>query len=949
MATFTHNGTEEPDLPDRAITGFARVSDSSGAKDLAGNADVGDDSEVFEIDTRKPRATVTVDHTTVALGFPDPNADPIYEDSLVLIVTVDYDEPMDVGRTWPTITLEDVGPGGTWGAQVPQNTAGWQDDDTFVATFTHNGTEEPDLPDLAITAFARVSDSSGAKDLAGNADVGDDSPVFDIDTRKPRATVTTDHTTIGDAYANPAEDPIYENSLVLAVTVRYDEPMDTRTAPTITLEGETVARWTGPTGGTWGTTDDTYTATFIHDGVDDEVAGVTAEVLDGSGATDEAGNAEVGDVSPPFDVDTRKPTISRIEAEDAACYVLGSLAPPGEFDISIQFSESVWQETGDELVLTLDLDSADWPGAPTSSDGNTLTFGGIAADDTSAAAVWQTQIEVRTNIVEDGDNSCDLAVTGISMTGRLYDVAGNTFVIPAPLGAEHTIHENQNVRVDTTKPSINDLQFNTDATYTARATAYDVDNCCKVTVYFSANVTDNCGVRPEHLDVSVTLPTDNAILETIEWTPTQDPVLGQKKVNLVGSAVVRCLRDCPGRVEVHVEARDGCGNNAVPQTTTSAEGLIWDPIDPIPRDDPRQDVVMDESAVVENSLIEVRRDEFGRYRLILRQDTPARIDVMANDADNCSCEDCAHPFEPCNGCDECPECCATMVVHEIVDPPSYGTVSIEIAEGDCVGGTVIRFAPGRGHIGPDQFTYRTRDACGNVSDVIATVYVQTIPKVSVEDVFVTACSGEPTEFTARASDLWIDPEDPTETPFQYTVVGGPDHGVLSGDPSKLTYTPASTVDVNGNTVPTLDFTETAEITLVYTSAVHHVGGDAVTIQFEDPFGNISTAAVDIRVRACTVGDPAVPAVELTRGEILPVIVPQGLDSPLQSTWGMVLLISLDDGRDYTGSLSAFFSEALNRAVIALDTGPLPPGRYLLSIPLGAEETVELTIEVGDSE
>ena len=452
-----------------------------------------------------------------------------------------------------------------------------------------------------------------------------------------------------------------------------------------------------------------------------------------------------------------------------------------------------------------------------------------------------------------------------------------------------------------------------------------------MTVYFSANVTDNCCVVPGGVDVTVTLPTANAVLESIVVNRVQN---GQGRVDMTGSAVVRCLTSCPARVEVHVEASDCCGNAAVPQTTTGAEGLVHDEIEPIPRDDPRQDVVMDESAIIDR-LVEVRLDEFGVYRLILREDTPVRIDVVANDGDNCSCEDCAHPFDPCGSCGACSGCCAALTIHEIVDPPTYGTATIEDDVGDCGGGSVIRFAPDQGYVGPDRFTYRIRDACGNVSSEIATVYLETIPKALLEDVYVTACSGEATAFTVRASDLWVDC-DPSVIPFLFTIVAGPEHGILTGDPTQVTLTPPSTVDIGGTPVPTLDFTEAVEITLTYTSAVGYIGGDAITIRFADPFGNQTTGRIDVYVIECA-GEVGLADVVASGGEILPIIVPEG--------FGTVLLIDLADGTEYTAAVTVEFSEEINRYVIYVDTGWLPAGRHLLVIALGNGETVELTIQV----
>ena len=155
--------------------------------------------------------------------------------------------------------------------------------------------------------------------------------------------------------------------------------------------------------------------------------------------------------------------------------------------------------------------------------------------------------------------------------------------------------------------------FNTDDTYaTPKIVPYLVDECGQVVVYFSATVTDNCCIVPGNVNVSVTLPMlmgeGPAILEDIVINRVQN---GQGRVDVTGQAVVRCLEGCPpgiclSRVQVDITAVDCCGNVATPDATGILEGLVGDIIQPIPRDDPRQDMVLDESAVID-PLVEVRR------------------------------------------------------------------------------------------------------------------------------------------------------------------------------------------------------------------------------------------------------------------------------------------------------------------------------------------------------
>ena len=130
--------------------------------------------------------------------------------------------------------------------------------------------------------------------------------------------------------------------------------------------------------------------------------------------------------------------------------------------------------------------------------------------------------------------------------------------------------------------------------------------------------------------------------------------------------------------------------------------------------------------------------------------------------------------------------------------------------------------------------------------------------------------------------------------------------------------------------------------LRYASATGFSGRDTVTVWVEAPFGSHATGRIDVTVIECpeTSRDP----IAVTKGEILPLIVPATFRLVMDTAWRTVLL-SLADGTEYPEALSAAFSGEIDRHVIHADTGRLPIGRYLLVIPLGNEETVELGIEV----
>jgi len=459
-----------------------------------------------------------------------------------------------------------------------------------------------------------------------------------------------------------------------------------------------------------------------------------------------------------------------------------------------------------------------------------------------------------------------------------------------------------------------------------------LDECCTALVTFDGYVADNCCVLPSGITITVTHPTSNATVaysQAADVTFTQN---GQGRVDFAGEIAVSCVTSCPAIVQVTVNAEDCCGNSAVPVSSTADPndpndtGHVYDETEPIPRDDPRQDLALDESAIID-PLVVVQQDSLGVYRLTTRENTPVRIDVLANDADSCSCEDCDHPFDPCGPCGSCSGCCAAMFIHEIVTAPAYGTLAIEDDEGDCGGGTVIRFAPDTGFVGTDEFTYRTRDACGNVSTEIATVYLQVAASVSLGSSFLSACPGVPLEFTVTMTDPWIGRDD---VEFTFSVLSGPSHGAVSGDLTDITLTPP----------------DTGSVTLTYTPSERFSGTDQITVQVEDPFGNSATAVVsiDVTTEACAGGTGGIPGIDVAQGEPLMIIAPYLTGRYARRQ--IALLFSLEDGMEYSTHVTVTIDAEAGRRTIIVDTGPLPLGRYLLSLgQTGRGENLALTIEV----
>jgi len=392
------------------------------AKDAAGN-DQQDFTAAheFEIDTRNPQATVTVDRTPIVDGSP------IYEGALVLTVAVTYDEAMNTSTT-PVITLENEG--SNWGGQTP---LGWTGNTVYRATFTHNGTEEPTPPVPALVAFARVPNTSGATDLAGNADVGDDSPTFEIDTRKPE---------VGQDVAAVAvdTDPVYEGDLVPVVTATFDEAMraDGTAEPVITFSAGT---WAAGGAGVWSMSDTVWTRSYTLTDNNEEVADVTVDV---AGACDVAGNAQENYIaSREFTIDTLQPSIVEIDAEGhPSC---GGFYCSGAGDtvvVSVTFSEGVVLASGIFGVMLDVLPSGFEIVYPT----------GKFAPPTGLPVRWNDYTIDQNYVVQAGHNSCDLESTAVGWTvPALTDVAGNPAITDMP-PLDSRIKALRDIIVDTTPP-----------------------------------------------------------------------------------------------------------------------------------------------------------------------------------------------------------------------------------------------------------------------------------------------------------------------------------------------------------------------------------------------------------------------------------------------------------------------------------------------------------------
>jgi len=842
--TFTLTDNEEQ-VADVSVT-------VTGTKDDAGNPQEPSVSDVFDIDTRNP---------LVASVAPASLAE---ADAGSMTIDITLDEAMsEVDNV--TVTVQGIND-----SPIPVTYGSWPSSTVWRGTFPF--TDDDETVTIAYYAI------SGAQDLAGNTMIalgsrGANNPL-DVDTEKPTATVTVDHTTVAGG------SPIFEGSLTLTVTVAYDEDMDTSTTPTITLENATAARWTGATGGSWGGTTDTYTATFTHDGVEEPTlpaAMITAfaRVASTSGATDLAGNTDVGDDSNPFDIDTRKPEV-----------------PPTVGSVTVDTNPVYEGDLTQHIIVTFD-EAMDMSTDPTISfsHGTWATPGGSW----TSALVWAETFTLTDNDEEYYSLVSDIVTVDVT-GGR--DAAGNN---------QENYGPQTEFDIDTLQPTIADA---TSSTYNG---CYTTGASINISLTFSEDVELNSDFLELVFDVGgaraatyhLGLPSWGTLTDTASGTyvVASDENSCDLTLSSYTTTVSSTLLDWAGNViDFQLPA---AGSNIADHKDIFVDTTI-----PVAVQDPDGDE--DRSGSNDVAIIGVWEDSGGQYRLAVPEDTTVKIDVGFNDTD-----------QPCT---------AKPQIYDIPQPPVHGSASFLNPVGS------ITYSPNPGYLGPDEFTYRILDTCGNVSQE-ARVYLEIVVRPAPmpqliggdEDLYLLMCSNSALEFTCAIADLYI-----PEVECRAEVVAGPSHGLIveasSGTP----------MPVSGWTTTAL---ESAEITLRYIPSAGYVGSEILQLAFSDPYGGYSTALVDILVNECP-GTGA--AIIVTRGLTLSLLVPLTFEMVLSLGLEGVVLECLADGTCYPRALGGEWCEEIGCYTLRVDTGPLLPGMYRLTMPLGNGETVTLSIEVVDS-
>ncbi len=288
-ATLTPNDDIE-DLSNHIVLDMEELTD------LVGNP--GSDlsySNAYDIDTKRPTATIEVLDTSLAIGDTS-------KVEITFSEAVGSFENADLTIDNATLTPVSSADGGV----------------TWDATLTPNaGVEE--------VANAILLDITGIRDLAGNPGLGSTkSNLYAIDTIRPTVSIDIedDHLILGET---------------TLVTFKFTEAVTGFSNVDLTIPNASMTDVSSADGGI------TWTATLTpNNGVEDSTNMVT---VDDSGVIDLAGNAGSGTTnSPNYAIDTIRPTATIVVADDVLIIGETSL-------VTITFSEEVGGFTNADLTV----------------------------------------------------------------------------------------------------------------------------------------------------------------------------------------------------------------------------------------------------------------------------------------------------------------------------------------------------------------------------------------------------------------------------------------------------------------------------------------------------------------------------------------------------------------------------------------------------------------------
>lgn len=327
-----------------------------------------------------------------------------FEGDLTQTVSIVYNEPMN-NATTPNLSLSGVNwgaaTGGAWSTTTLTN-------DTYTASFTHNGT-----PEVNAAATANIPASGTGLDWGGSANtIAAASPTFLLDNVKP----TVDAITVSPA-------TVTRTNNILTVTVSFSEDMRTSAAPVFNFSSALpnlsagVPRNIGGYSNGWKTAEpnDTYIIDYTHNLTEEELNSLTVSVNGAFDAAGTTGNVQtVAGTSTQFRIDTRRPTVSSVNRVTSTPTNATSLS------YQVTFSEAV---TG--------LSNSDFTSALVS--GSFVSTGTVTGFSTLNNIVYTVTVGSI-----NGNGNIKL---NVNTGGTIIDAYGNLLTVGFTAGQEYSVDQ----------------------------------------------------------------------------------------------------------------------------------------------------------------------------------------------------------------------------------------------------------------------------------------------------------------------------------------------------------------------------------------------------------------------------------------------------------------------------------------------------------------------------
>lgn len=162
--------------------------------------------------------------------------------------------------------------------------------------------------------------------------------------------------------------------------------------------------------------------------------------------------------------------------------------------------------------------------------------------------------------------------------------------------------------------------------------------------------------------------------------------------------------------------------------------------------------------------------------------------------------------------------------------------------------------------------------------------------------------------------------------YRVEIVDGPLHGVVIGD-------------LEGFRIERSGGEPIWVVPLGYWPAIGYSGVDSFTVSFVDPFfSDASSIQIHIEVSELVGGQ----VLSIVQGEVITMIPPVGF-SYRQTAEDVT--VAAADGTAAEVAVRATWSSRLGRTALVLDTAALPPGDYIITVPLGNGQSAQVILEV----